>query len=109
MPRGSSRQVTPAVQEQRRLLFSMVGTVEGDSLRQWDPKAQAFVEAFLAVLSTGAAIFARPGSGGRAIGIAIWEGDTRHPAKWLYEASELDDWSQLIRKTVSGDISQAAD
>jgi hypothetical protein len=61
------------------------------------------------VLSTGAAIFARPGSGGRAIGIAIWEGDTRHPAKWLYEASELDDWSQLIRKTVSGDISQAAD
>jgi len=109
MPRGSGKPATPAQQEQRRLLWAMTGVVEGESLRQWDPKAQAFAEAILDILSTGAAIFMRPGSGGRAIGIAIWEGDTRHPAKWLYEASELDEWSQLIRKQMGDDISQAAD
>lgn len=109
MPRGSGKQVSPAVQDQRRLIWSMTGVTEGESLRQWDPKAQSVVDALLAVLSTGAAVFVRPGSGGRAIGIAIWEGDTRHPAKWLYEAEELDEWSQLILKTIQGDISQAAD
>lgn len=109
MPRGSGKLVPPAIQEQRRLLWSMMGQQDGESLRQWDPKAQDLVEALLAVLSTGAALFIRTGSGGRAIGVAIWEGDVRHPAKWLYEASELDDWSRLILKTIQSDISQAAD
>jgi hypothetical protein len=109
MPRGSGKQATPVQQEQRRLLWAMTGQVDGEGLRQWDPKSADFVEAVLDVLSTGAAVFMRPGSGGRAIGIAIWEGDTRHPAKWLYEASELDEWSRLILKTMGGDISQPAD
>lgn len=109
MPRGSGKQVTPAVLDQRRLLWEMTGSIGGEGLRQWDPKAQSVVDALLAVLSTGAALFLRPGSGGRAVGIAIWEGDTRHPAKWLYEAQELDDWSLLILERMGGDISQAAD
>ena len=109
MPRGSGKQVTPAVQQQRRLLFEMVGEHEGEHLRQWDPKAVEFVEALLGVLDSGAALFLRPGSGGRAIGIAIWEGDTRHPARWCYEAEELDDWARIITRRLGGDISQAAD
>lgn len=108
MPRGSSGNVTPAKREQRRLLFEMVGEHQGESLTQWDPKAEMFLEAVLGVLSTGSALFIRPGSGGRAIGLAIWEGDTRHPAKWCYEAEELDDWAQAIRKVLGGDISQHA-
>lgn len=109
MPRGVSRQVTPVRQEQRRLLFEMVGEQEGEGLRQWDPKAGPFMEAVLGILGSGAAIFLRPGSGGRAIGVAIWEGDTRHPAKWVYEAEELDDWALVILKRLGDDISQAAD
>lgn len=109
MPRGSGKQVTPVRQEQRRLLFEMTGEHDGEGLRQWDPKAGPFLEAILGVLGSGAAVFLRPGSGGRAIGVAIWEGDTRHPARWVYEASELDDWSHLILKRLGGDISQAAD
>lgn len=109
MPRGSGRQTTPVQLEQRRLLFEMLGGHEGDGLRQWDPKAGPFTEALLGILSTGAAVFLRPGSGGRAIGVAIWEGDTRHPAKWVYESGELDDWSLLILKRLGDDISQPAD
>jgi len=109
MPRGSGKQATPAVQAQRRLLFELVGEHEGEGLRQWDPKAVPLVEAILGIVSTGAAVFIRPGSGGRALGIAIWEGDTRHPAKWLYEVQELDDWALIILKRLGDDISQPAD
>lgn len=109
MPRGSGKQVTPARQEQRRLLFEMLGENEGAGLRQWDPKAGPLVEALLGILSEGAAVFLRPGSGGRAIGVAIWEGDTRHPAKWVYEAEELDDWALLILKRLGDDISHSAE
>jgi len=109
MPRGSGKQVTPIRAEQRRLLFEMLGENEGAGLRQWDPKAGPFLEAILGILASGAAVFLRPGSGGRAIGVAIWEGDTRHPAKWVYEAEELDDWSLIILKRLGDDISQAAD
>jgi hypothetical protein len=109
MPRGSGKLVTPIRQEQRRLLFEMVGEAEGEGLRQWDPKAAPLVEAILGILASGAAVFLRPGSGGRAIGVAIWEGDTRHPARWVYEAEELDDWARIILKRLGDDISQAAD
>lgn len=109
MPRGSGKQPTPAVQEQRRLLFEMVGGNPGDSLRQWDPKAETVLEALLGIVDAGAVVLLRPGSGGRALGIAIWEGDVRHPAKWLYETAELDEWALVILKRLGGDISQAAD
>lgn len=109
MPRGSGSRVTPVVQEQRRLLFDMVGQHEGEHLRQWDPKCGPLVEALLGIVDTGAVVLLRQGSGGRALGVAIWEGDVRHPAKWVYEAAELDEWAQVILKRLGGDISQAAD
>ncbi len=102
MPRGSSKPVNSAVVEQRKVLWEMSGEVEGNSLRQWDPKLEDLVEALLGIVSTGAVVMMRPGSGGRALGVAIWEGDVRHPVKWFYEASELDDWSQLVRKRLGG-------
>lgn len=109
MPRGSSKQATPAVVDQRRILWEMTGENEGDGLRQWDAKSGDVLDALLGIVSTGAVVLLRPGSGGRALGIAIWEGDVRHPAKWLYESAELDDWARLILKRLGGDISQAAD
>lgn len=109
MPRGSGKQVTPVVQQQRRLLFEMTGEHSAETLRQWDPKAEKVVEALLGIVDTGAVVLLRPGSGGRALGIAIWEGDVRHAAKWVYESAELDEWAQLILKRLGSDISQAAD
>lgn len=109
MPRGNAGRVTPSAQQQRRLLFEMVGSHEGETLRQWDPKMQPLVEALLGIVATGAVVLLRPGSGGRALGVAIWEGDVRHPASWFYEPGELDDWSLMILKRLGGDISQAAD
>jgi hypothetical protein len=109
MPRGSGKAVTPAVSEQRRLLWEMTGDNGGNGLRQWDAKADVVLEALLGIVSTGAVVMLRPGSGGRALGIAIWEGDVRHPATWLYESLELDDWSQKVCRRLRDDISQAAD
>jgi hypothetical protein len=109
MPRGSGKQTSPIVVEQRRILWEMTGESEGNGLRQWDAKAEGVLDALLGVVSTGSVVLLRPGSGGRALGIAIWEGDVRHPAKWLYEAAELDDWARLILKRLGDDISQAAD
>lgn len=109
MPRGSERKVTPAVADQRKVLWEMTGSHEGDGLRQWDPKAVTVLEALLGIVSTNAVVMLRPGSGGRALGIAIWEGDVRHPATWFYETSELDEWALKILKRLGGDISQAAD
>jgi hypothetical protein len=59
----------------------------------WDPNTAQFFQAIMEVLASGAQVFLRPGSGGRSIGIAIWEGDDRHPATWFYEWEELDQWT----------------
>jgi len=78
------------------MMWGMNGATQAPSLTQWDPKQESFVEALLEVLASGATIVLRPGSGGRSIGVAIWEGDTRHAPQWCYEAEELDNWSQGI-------------
>lgn len=106
MPRGSGKQVSPAIQAQRRILFEMTGDHASDTVERWDPKAELLVSALLGIVGTGAVVMLRPGSGGRAIGIAIWEGDVRHPARWFYESGELDDWARLIMVRIGGDISQ---
>jgi hypothetical protein len=30
------------------------------------------------------------------IGITIFEGDTKHPRKWIYDDEELDAWAGMI-------------
>jgi len=96
MPRPTKPQTSPAQQAQRHLLWEQTGAVEGELLRQWDPKTEPLVAAILEVLDSGASVFIRSGSGGRAIGIAIWEGEERHKPTWVYEAEELDAWAAGI-------------
>jgi hypothetical protein len=69
-------------------------------LADWDPKCEPLVQALLEVLSSGCAVMLRVGSGGRAVGIQIYEGDYKHPPKWIYEAEELDTWAEGINQLV---------
>jgi hypothetical protein len=109
MPRIPKSTQTPAKVEQQRLLWEQTGSFDGNGLEQWDPKTQELVDAILTVLSTGSSVFIRPGSGGRSLGIAIWEGEVRHKPKWIYDAEEMDQWAEgilHIAKLRLGDISQ---
>lgn len=105
MPRANQQggQRTPA-QDQRHLLWEMTGTTPGETLDTWDPKAELLVSAILTVIASGATLVIRPGSGGRTIGLAIWEGDHRHPPTWVYEAEELDNWSVGIMAVAAGRV-----
>lgn len=96
MSRKRTQVTSQAKSDQQRLLWEQTGEIGNGGLADWDPKTVDLVTALLGILDTGSAIFLRPGSGGRAIGVAIWEGDVRHPAKWVYDAEELDQWADTI-------------
>lgn len=95
--RSGHHERTQAERTQAHLLWEQTGSVVDYEIGDWDCKP-GVLEAILAILSTGSAVFLRPGSGGRAVGIAVWEGDTRHAPKWVYDASELDDWAEWVRQ-----------
>jgi hypothetical protein len=96
MPRPTKNAPSVAKVTERRLLWQQTGEDSGELLTDWDPKTETLVNALLEIVATGASVFIRPGSGGRAIGIAIWEGEDRHKPTWVYEASELDGWAEGI-------------
>jgi hypothetical protein len=96
MPRTGRGQSTPAVTEQRALLWGMNGSEVLPTVAEWDPKTEPLVQALLQVVASGATVVLRPGSGGRAIGVAIWEGDVRHSPTWVYDAEELDTWAEKV-------------
>lgn len=72
------------------------GDYPGVTLTTWDPKCEQLITAILGIAQTGATVVMRPGSGGRSIGIAIWEGNERHPSQWLYTTEELDEWAETV-------------
>lgn len=109
MVRPNKGQAPAAKQEQQKLLWLQTGTHEGETLADWDPKAQPLVQALLEVLATGATVVLRPGSGGRSFGIAIWEGDVRHAPKWLYDNEEVDQWAESINDIAEARRGLAAD
>ncbi len=86
----------PAKAAQAALLWAMGVDSNAGDLSDWDPDTAIVTQAVLEIVGTGSTVVVRPGSGGRALGISIWEGDTRHPPKWLYDAEELTAWGQGI-------------
>jgi len=102
MPRRGKGDETPAAKEQRVLLWGSYGKIAQPELSSWDPKQEPLIEALLTVVESGATLVLRPGSGGRALGLAIWEGDFRHPPVWVYTAAELDDWASEVIERARG-------
>jgi hypothetical protein len=94
MPRAKGVPSSPG----RRVFESQWAAQAGRPLEfdllDWDPKPNKLFDAVMQVLASGAQVFIKPGSGGRSFGIAIWEGDDRHPATWFYEVEELDAWCE---------------
>lgn len=109
MPRGKDRGTEAAKRDQRRLLWAQLGETDAPALHHWDPDTSALCQAVLEVLATGATVVFRPGSGGRSVGVAIWEGDDRHPPTWLYEDDELTAWARKVCDRARGERERAAD
>jgi len=109
VPRGKSDGQPTPKSEQNRLLWLQTGQRADPLMRDWDPKAQPFLEALMEILSSGCAVMLRVGSGGRAVGIQIYEGDFKHQPKWIYDAEELDEWAAGINRMVQGRGEESAD
>lgn len=107
MPRKSSGQQPTVKSEQSRLLWNQTGTIHYPAIAEWDPKPENLLQAVLEIVSSGATLVIRPGSGARSMGLAIWEGDVRHAPTWVYDAEELDNWASGILARVAA--AEAAD
>jgi len=95
MPRGNKEPVLSA-DSIFASIMSQLGGVPSYTCADWDPDMQAWGQALLEVCAKGGTLFVRGGSGGQSLGIAIWEGDTRHPAKWLQDADGINAWSKAV-------------
>lgn len=100
MPRQGKTPQTVARERTNQLMWGQYGVRDWESLTSWDIKQVSFVQALLEIVASGSAVVLRPGSGGRAIGISIWEGDVRHPATWVYDSIEADAWADAILQRV---------
>lgn len=107
MPRKKSEPVLTA-QTMFAELYAQLGAVPDYTCADWDPDMQAFGQAILEVVGKGGTLFVRGGSGGQSVGIAIWEGDTRHPAKWLQDAEGINAWAEAVLKAVGYDRAPGA-
>lgn len=85
-----------ARQDLQHLLYLQTGEVPDWVLDTWEPMHVQFFDAIAEILGQGNTVVLRPGSGGRAIGIAIWRGESRPPAKWFYDQDELDAWTAHV-------------
>lgn len=110
MPGKRSPKPTEQQRDQAKLMWAMNPGGDWTGVANWEPRGEEFTEAVLQVLASGAAIMIRPGSGGRALGIAIWEGDTRHPATWCYDDEEVNMWAaEIINRVKPKATPEAAD
>lgn len=109
MPRAQKQVQAAALNKQQHVLWDIPGGQVVDTIDRWDPKTEVFTQAILEIVATGATVVVRPGSGGRSVGIAIWEGDFRHPPKWLYLTEELDEYCESILQHAQLRRGQAAD
>jgi hypothetical protein len=110
MPRDRGKpKETPEKLAQNRLMWGTFGKGTKISVASWDPKQVEVVQAILEVVASGSTVVLRPGSGGGALGIAIWEGDTRWPPVWCYTSEEMDAWANGVLERVEGIREDAAD
>jgi len=92
----AKKPVTTVPKEAIKQWWHQTGTQYEYKLSEWDPDTVTVVQAILELLESGLTIVIRPGSGGRAIGMAIWHGDDRPPAKWFGDHDEMNEYCRLI-------------
>lgn len=109
MPRPTRSQKPEAITQERQLIWAQFGSYNHATVGDFDPKAAPLVEALLHIVSTGATVVLRPGSGGRSLGVAIWEGDARYAPTWLYDSEELDNWAATVLSMKRAQEEKAAD
>lgn len=109
MPHKPAASKPKAVTEERQLIWAQFGAYNHATVGDFDPKNDPLVEALLYVVSTGATLVLRPGSGGRSLGIAIWEGDYRGAPQWLYDSEEVDNWAATVLSQKRAAEAKAAD
>lgn len=100
MPRGKAQAVTTE-QGIFSALTAQLGGIPDYTIADLDPDCSKFCQAILEVTAAGGSLFMRSGSGGQSLGIAIWEGDTRHPAKWMGDAEGINAWSEAVLELVA--------
>lgn len=109
MPRAKGQQQADQSRELRGLLWAQYGSKRVvEVVASWDPKPEV-IAAVLEVVSSGCTVVLRPGSGGGAIGVAIWEREFRHEPVWCYSAEDLDGWASDILRIARAKVTQAAD
>lgn len=110
MPRAKSTTESREKLSQNGALWGTFGKSAVIQVASWDPKQEPLVQAILEVLTTGATVVIRPGSGGGSLGIAIWEGDNRWPPRWCYDSTDVDAWAdEVLARVVPVAQGQAAD
>jgi hypothetical protein len=109
MPRGKPGQESKQKQVQNRYAWDIIGEVQTNSVGGWDLKAEAFTEALCEIVGSGATVVLRPGTGGRSLGIAIWDGDVRYAPVWCHAEEEADAWARKVLERVAEENGRAAD
>jgi hypothetical protein len=62
-----------------------------------------FAQAVLLLMQEGGTVVCRPGSGGRSFGVAVWQSDTKYPARWLYDDEEVNEWASTVIRELAGE------
>ena len=109
MPRGKPGQESKQKLIANRYVWDAVGEIQTNSVGGWDLKSEQFSAALLEVVGSGATVVLRPGTGGRSLGIAIWDGDVRYAPVWCHAEEEADGWAAKVLQTVRDQNAAAAD
>lgn len=96
MPHKPKRPPTNAGVNPQVLWYQVNDAIDVYGLSDWDPDTAAVTQALLDLTGAGLTVVLRPGSGGRALGVAIWQGENRPPAKWFGDQDEFNAWARGI-------------
>jgi hypothetical protein len=96
MPGGRKSAQPTAKSEQARLIYGSYGQSAAKGSVHWDPKSELLTAAIVQLIKDGCGVMFSSAGGGRMIGATIYEGDTKHPRKWIYDDEELEEWCLMV-------------
>ena len=109
MPRGKPGQESKQKLYANRYAWDIIGEVQTNSVGGWDLKSEAFCQMLCEMVGSGVTVVLRPGTGGRSLGLAIWDGDDRRPPVWFHAEEEADAYAQRVLRQIADQKAAAAD